>query len=243
MFTLAQTISLDLVTGNINRHCPVQITNSALLTKAQFSPRSVVFYIDVDEQDFDLSQINSNSEYWKKLLISQYEQSSEETQQMLAIIASHDASLSIVCKGTETGNTAECVISPSELTSILEINSDENMESSRLLEGSVIVINNSCPIPLYDGVVLSDISIQGYNLLLNFNVDESIHNMDEYIRHSGGVRRFLIGAMRSNEGLKILATMCLNCDKGVLFHFQGVNSGKFADIAISTEQIKEALER
>lgn len=236
----AQAISLDFVAERLNKNCPVSITREASLTKATFHPHQVEFQIEVEEPDFDLDLMSQNSDYWKTLLLDQYEKSSEETQQLLSVLAEHDIALTVVCVGKNSGKRATCRVNPHELKTI-QGEEDESIQNTRLLENTVMAVNNACPIFVFDGVRISDMSIDGFNVMLSLTIDERVHKIEGMRQRSGTIRNYLMDAVRSHEAMRLFATLCARNGMGIVFQLSGSETGTFADVALSADNLRASL--
>jgi len=240
----AQVISLDFYADNMNRQCPLSITETTKLTKAEFAEGNVVFHIMAKEPDFNIKELNNNADYWQILLKDQYDKSSGNAKQILKLIGDNDANLKIICKGETSGDTAVCLLKNEDLKSIISRYAvNAGTSDKELLEKTIIILNGCSPMAIGNGIKMTSGSIAENNVILDCIIDENVLDMDVFMKESGNIKKFLLSHIPLNEAAQIMAKQCVNNKMNLMFRYQGSKTFKVVYIILNYSELQKSLSK
>lgn len=238
----AQNMPMQYVSEKTNARCPLEITDRAKLTEVQYVDKEIVFTIELKEPDFSMDQLIDNNVYWKTLLADEYAKSGEGTRQMLSFISNSETTLKLLCVGSQTAKTASCTFSPEELKNILNIDETYYQEMFSI-ENLVVFINSVAPFPVFDGVYITSASLSGDNIIVENKIDESMHNMDEVMRDPNQFKAYALSGLSSNEGVRFLATLCVQKKMNLFLRMTGSRSEKVCYTVLTAREMEKSLQR
>lgn len=222
----------------INKDCPVTITmGMGVINSVKLEDNDLTYYVSYDDKLAPfVSKLKSNSKMKEAFITS-----------TLCVNAQNDLLLSKLEQlgyGIKLNITLpslglfEFHISADELKAIRKKNQRNPQEAQHnLLLINTEIGKQSVPIEIDKGVVMTDYSLKGENIIITLELDEDIYSMETLRQNKAFLESNAIDNLLQDALGKNTLKMCKACNIGLIYRYQGNKSKETLEIKIPKEEI------
>lgn len=217
---------LKTMVDDANKDCPLSMGEMGEVSSITLEGENVVFSYSIDEQYVDIDALSENGETIKSSIISALSQSSKE---MFVEMDKENAGLVLNLVGKTSKKTCTLKISPEECKSILKsINDGTSDTPIETLKKQIEATNVQLPMTIEEGLVLYEMTLEGDYAVYNYNVDESMYDINTMEQNKEQTKAEIKAMLTSGSDMALekFVKSCKNANKGIAYKYIGSNSGK-----------------
>lgn len=226
---------------NANRECPksMGIVGDLLSMKFDEKSREVQLYYSLNDDLFSIDVLKDNSKLLHqnmKLIFA-----NDEIKKNLDKLIDAKCSFVITYKGASSGKSVTAKLTLNDLKEIKDNSISIDEINKLLLENHLAIEDSRCPYQIDDGITMLRAYDDGTNIVYVYGMDETIHDL-YFIESSLDENKGNISSMFYDPSIRAFLKIVLTLNKGVIYRYQGIISGKKVDIVFTPEELKELIQ-
>lgn len=232
-----------------NRDCPIPVANGAgqvsaikLETLNNAPGKCLSYYIDYKPCNFSKELFSADPETTKALLFLSLCCTNAQRNMgniLIKELIKRNLNLKVIINNN-SNNGITVVLTPEYLNEITA--SSNTTPSDALYEGLKLLLKmqkKSFPIRADQGIVLTDMTLEGNNIVCYATCDESIYDIEAIGMTSNDIALTLVKEGHTDDEICALLDLCKVSHTGLVYRYFGVQSGKKADVEISSDLIRK----
>lgn len=242
LFAAVAMLSMALVSCGGNDHlkelakkandeCPISMGMMGEISSIEFDGKDIVYFASVDEDWVDLDVMKENKEEAKQGILQYFTAPSKDVDEMLKELEKSDAGIKYVYEGKKSGKKVEIRLTVKEIKDAIA----NPMNPEELLAQDVRVTNDECPMEVDEGMVITEILIEGSDVVYVCQVDETLFDMDDFETNREAAQAALeeyMASLANDPSGKAFLNHCKNAGKDIVYRYQGTTTGKVSDFRI-----------
>ncbi len=209
---------------------PVSIGDYVEISKIELDKksRSIVYYISIDDNLYDVNVLNQNKELARSNSILSIAQQKDFIQNLA------DADLGVVIKyiNPYSRNKATVVLTKDDIKDVLDFAISPQKIAQLTLQSQLELANMNCPIQVNEVTKMEGIVDNGDNIMYYYEVPDYILSaIAESSEHYDSVRNSWINP--TDPSIYNMAQILKQLSKGVIYRYMNESGTEYFDIEIS----------
>lgn len=214
-----------------NENCPISMGLMGEITSIEFDGTDLVYIAMVDEEWVNLDVMADNKEAAKQGMLQFFTTPNKDVEKMLKELEKTDAGVKYVYTGKTSGKKVEIKLSVKEIKEAKE----NPMSPEELIVQDVRVTNEQCPMEVDEGMAVTEIRIEGSDVVYICQVDETLFNIDDFEANreecQAAMEEYMADLAIDPAG-KAFLDHCKSAGKAIVYRYQGATTGKVSDFRI-----------
>lgn len=223
-----------------NKDCPVDLPEFGEISKVDFNDdkNCVEFYFKITNPEISVNELSENAEVAKQLFMLTF-LSADEGMELVDEMIGADAGLALIFTDIKGKNNLRVDFTVDELKSIrkTERSMSDTQLNEAILKEKLDLLNESCPIPMDEGMEITRVYDDGSNIVYDCRIDENLYSIAD-IRSNLSANKEAIKDMFDESGSEEEIDLYREAGKGLVYHFYGNRSGATADIKFSLSELE-----
>lgn len=227
----------------LNDQCPIVLGSSGAITKVEYEEGTVTFTYLVNEKE-TLTDIEKFKMY--KSLLKELSMTSLASSNLASMetISNDDVDLRYKMLGSQSKAIVIIDVTSQELKDFMaNIDGKPHALDYKLLDLQVQLANTNLPQKIEDGMLITQITQEGNNVVYKLSVDEELLGNDVNIldRVKDQLKSDITRSLQSEDDLALtrFEQLLKKLQYGLIYRFCGNHSGHFVDVTFSPEEISE----
>ena len=229
-----------------NSELPLSLSNGMLtITSCTYDQDVVELKYSVDENTVNISMLRRKIDQWRenaRITLSSMMGSNTSFSALVNQMLEAGASFNIVFVGRQSHESAEIALSNSDLLWIK--NNSGNNGPEELLKATISSTNLQLPLRLDEITTLTSVTLNGGEVIINYVIDESNDfSVDDMapgtLTYNYQKQELMKGLNDRNTPDGRLASLCIKCNKYLVFHYNGGTTGQVVGIKFSPSELSQ----
>lgn len=202
---------------------------------------AITYYLDYKKDQFKYDLFKSNPEGTKALFYLAFKMMNGQGgngDMLYDTMTKYNVAMKcVINKGKDT--ELSVVLTPAYLKKMSE--NDDSKPSEALLAGIKIqmeMARTELPLQIDEGITITGIQIQGNNIIYEALCDETMYDIDAIRESSEMVADEMLRSASSDTDMCATLDLCKVSHTGLIYVFRGKQSGKTAQVEISSDIIR-----
>jgi DNA-binding protein YbaB len=229
----------------LNDQCPIVLGSSGAITKVEYEEGTVTFTYLVNEKE-TLTDIEKFKMY--KSLLKELSMTSLASSNLASMetISNDDVDLRYKMLGSQSKAIVIIDVTSQELKDFMaNIDGKPHALDYKLLDLQVQLANTNLPQKIEDGMLITQITQEGNNVVYKLSVDEELLGNDVNIldRVKDQLKSDITRSLQSEDDLALtrFEQLLKKLQYGLIYRFCGNHSGHTVDIYFSPDEISNIL--
>lgn len=230
-----------------DRDCPIPAPGGkGAVTSIKLENDYVTYYLTYDAGFINvLSSIEDDIKVKEGILmcfLCSNAQGSNQGDLVMDLLSRFDYGIRVVVTESATGRF-DFKASVDEINALREkyqLNPHEALFN--LLSLSIEAERTSLPIEIDEGLLLTDYSLEGDNIVVNMQLDENLYSIETLSSNKDMVKESMFEEGLSDPSSKALLDMCKVSHSGLKYIFTGNRSHKSFDVILSSDDIRRTVQ-
>lgn len=228
-----------------NRNCPIPVAlGNGAVTAIHLENGFLTYYLSYDNPFYNL--MNSvDPEKVKEALLMCFlclnGQGGNQGNVLMDKLVEENCGLKVVISSSAKGKF-ECSATVNEIQSLrkrFELDPHEALYS--LLSMSMEVERANLPMQIEEGITMIDYSLDGENIVITAEMDESLYSIDELNKNINAVKNSMIENGVKDADSKALLDLCKISHTGLVYRYVGNHTHKQCDVVICSDEIRRLV--
>lgn len=227
-----------------NRNCPIPVAlGNGAVTAIHLENGFLTYYLSYDNPFYNLMSVDQ--EKVKDALLMCFlclnGQGGNQGNVLMDKLVEENFGLKIVISSSAKGKF-ECSATVNEIQSLrkrFELDPHEALYS--LLSMSMEAERANLPMQIEEGITMTDYSLDGENIVITAEMDESLYSIDELNKNINAVKNSMIENGVNDADSKALFDMCKVSHTGLVYRYVGNHTHKQCNIVISSDEIRRLV--
>lgn len=228
-----------------NRNCPIPVAlGNGAVTAIHLENGFLTYYLAYDNPFYNLMS-GVDQEKVKDALLMCFlclnGQGGNQGNVLMDKLVEENCGLKIVISSSAKGKF-ECSATVNEIQSLrkrFELDPHEALYS--LLSMSMEAERANLPMQIEEGIRMTDYSLDGENIVITAEMDESLYSIDELNKNINAVKNSMIENSVKDAYSKALLDLCKVSHTGLVYRYIGNNTHKQCNIVISSDEIRRLV--
>lgn len=228
-----------------NRNCPIPVAlGNGAVTAIHLENGFLTYYLSYDNPFYNLMS-GVDQEKVKDALLMCFlclnGQGGNQGDVLMDKLVEENFGLKIIISSSAKGKF-ECSATVNEIQSLrkrFELDPHEALYS--LLSMSMEAERANLPMQIEEGIRMTDYSLDGENIVITAEMDESLYSIDELNKNINAVKNSMIGNGVKDADSKALLDLCKVSHTGLVYRYVGNNTHKQCNIVISSDEIRRLV--
>lgn len=235
----SQKTKLEVGIENANKQCPISLGEAGEVTSIRFDGTDVIYDISVDDAFLNLEALSKNPESMKAGIGAMLSNPKGDVKKTLELVIEAGSGIKYIYKGKTSGKEASCYLNTDELKAILDVNLSQTDIDRKQLEEIVNLTNVSLPITVDEATTLVKLSIEGEEVIYDYNIDEKAVKMSVLKENEEQLRLQIKSSWSMDDAsMKMFLEACSKCGKGIGYRYTGDTSGEVLYILFDKSEVK-----
>lgn len=245
--TVEKELEFERMIERANRDCPIPVAmGNGEVTGIKLENGYVTYYLNYDSGFTNiLSKIDDQAKVKEGLLMCFLCLNAQENSQgdlLMDLLVKYGYGLRVVITESAT-NKFDFKINADEIDSLREkYQLDPHKALYNLLAISIEAERASLPMQIDEGMLLTDYSLDGENIVMTILIDENLYPIDAMASNRNLLKENMFEAGLSDPSSKALFDICKVSHSGLKYIFKGKQSHKTFDILLSSAEIRNNVE-
>lgn len=219
-----------------NEACPVNMGMVGTLLSIKFdeNENEVKVYFSIDDDITSIDVIRENEQMFMKTLKLSFSDADQKV--FLKELIEAGVGMSVIYEGASSGKSHKFTFTLDDLKEIYNNPLSEKEINQLYLENEITTTNASLPSVLDEGMELVRMFDDGKNVVYLTLLDEEIYDIDDF-KYSWYEAKQSIRESFGDPILKRFLEKLKSLDKGLVYRYQGKQSGKSCDITFIPEEL------
>lgn len=237
-----QKSKLKLAIEVANKQCPMDMGVSGEISSITFDGADVIYMMLMNESILNMDALKENPDAMKSAVTAMFGNPKGDIKKMLDLVVSTGSGIKFIYKGKASGKEVECYLTTQDLKDILNGGSTAEGSDKKKLEEQVRMTNVSCPIQVDEATTLNKLTIEPDKVLYHYTVDESAVQIPALKENAEQMKANIKNSLNTSDpALRMFLEVCVKCNKGVGYLYQGNDSGETFEIFFGVSEIKALL--
>lgn len=228
-----------------NRDCPIPVAlGNGAVTAIHLENGFLTYYLSYDNPFYNLMS-GVDQEKVKDALLMCFlclnGQGGNQGDVLMDKLVEENFGLKIIISSSAKGKF-ECSATVNEIQSLrkrFELDPHEALYS--LLSMSMEAERANLPMQIEEGIRMTDYSLDGENIVITAEMDESLYSIDELNKNINAVKNSMIENGVKDADSKALLDLCKVSHTGLVYRYVGNNTHKQCNIVISSDEIRRLV--
>jgi hypothetical protein len=228
-----------------NRNCPIPVAlGNGAVTAIHLENEFLTYYLSYDNPFYNLMS-SVDPEKVKDALLMCFlclnGQGGNQGNVLMDKLVEENCGLKVVISSSAKGKF-ECSATVNEIQSLrkrFELDPHEALYS--LLSMSMEAERANLPMQIEEGITMTDYSLDGENIVITAEMDESLYSIDELNKNINAVKNSMIENGVNDADSKALFDMCKVSHTGLVYRYVGNHTHKQCNIVISSDEIRRLV--
>ena len=228
-----------------NRNCPIPIAlGNGAVTDIHLENGFLTYYLSYDNPFYNLMS-SVDSEKVKDALLMCFlclnGQGGNQGNVLMDKLVEENCGLKIVISNSAKGKF-ECSATVNEIQSLrkrFELDPHEALYS--LLTMNMEAERANLPMQIEEGITMTDYSLDGENIVITAEMDESLYSIDELNKNINAVKNSMIENGVNDADSKALFDMCKVSHTGLVYRYVGNQTHKQCNVVICSDEIRRLV--
>jgi hypothetical protein len=224
-----------------NRNCPIPIAlGNGAVTAIHLENGFLTYYLSYDNPFYNLMS-SVDPEKVKDALLMCFlclnGQGGNQGDVLMDKLVEENFGLKIIISSSAKGKF-ECSATVNEIQSLrkrFELDPHEALYS--LLSMSMEAERANLPMQIEEGITMTDYSLDGENIVITAEMDESLYSIDELNKNINAVKNSMIENGVNDADSKALFDMCKVSHTGLVYRYVGNHTQKQCNVVICSDEI------
>lgn len=228
-----------------NRDCPIPVAlGNGAVTAIHLENGFLTYYLSYDNPFYNLMS-SLDSEKVKDALLMCFlclnGQDGNQGNALIDKLVKENCGLKIVISRSAKGKFeySATVDEIQTLRKRFELDPHEALYS--LLSMSMEAERANLPMQIEEGIMMIDYSLEGENIVITAEMDESLYSIDELNKNINAVKSSMIENGVNDADSKALFDMCKVSHTGLVYRYVGNHTHKQCNIVISRDEIRRLV--
>ena len=228
-----------------NQDCPIPVAlGNGAVTSIHLENGYLTYYLSYDNPFYNLvSQVDQ--EKVKEALLMCFlclnGQGDNQGGVLLDKLVEEKCGLKIVISNSAKGKY-ECSATVQDILSMrrrFELDPHEALYS--LLSMSMKAERANLPMQIGEGIVMTDYSLDGENIVITAEMDENLYSIDELNANISAVKNYMIKDGVNDAESKALFDLCKVSHTGLVYRYVGNHSRRQCNVVITSDEIRRLV--
>lgn len=227
----------------LNDQCPIVLGSSGAITKVEYEEGTVIFTYLVNEKETltDIGKFKLHKSLLKELSMTSLASSNLASMEA---ISNEDVNLRYKILGNQSKAIAVIDVTSQELKDFMtNIDGKPHALDHKLLDLQVQLANINLPQKIEDGMLITQITQEGNNVVYKLSVDEEVLGNDVNIlsKVRDEIKPEMTRSLQAEDDVALtrFEQLLKKLQYGLIYRFCGYHSGHTVDITFSPEEISE----
>lgn len=227
----------------LNDQCPIVLGSSGAITKVEYEEGTVIFTYLVNEKETltDIGKFKLHKSLLKELSMTSLASSNLASMEA---ISNEDVNLRYKILGNQSKAIAVIDVTSQELKDFMtNIDGKPHALDHKLLDLQVQLANINLPQKIEDGMLITQITQEGNNVVYKLSVDEEVLGNDVNIlsKVRDEIKPEMTRSLQAEDDVALtrFEQLLKKLQYGLIYRFCGNHSGHTVDITFSPEEISE----
>lgn len=228
-----------------NRNCPIPVAlGNGAVTAIHLENGFLTYYLSYDNPFYNLMS-GVDQEKVKDALLMCFlclnGQGGNQGDVLMDKLAEENFGLKIIISSSAKGKF-ECSATVNEIQSLrkrFELDPHEALYS--LLSMSMEAERANLPMQIEEGITMTDYSLDGENIVITAEMDESLYSIDELNNNINAVKNSMIENGVKDADSKALFDLCKVSHTGLVYRYVGNHTHKQCDVVICSDEIRRLV--
>lgn len=228
-----------------NRNCPIPVAlGNGAVTAIHLENGFLTYYLAYDNPFYNLVS-SVDQEKVKEALLMCFlclnGQGGNQGDVLMDKLVEENFGLKIIISSSAKGKF-ECSATMNEIQSLrkrFELDPHEALYS--LLSMSMEAERANLPMQIEEGIRMTNYSLDGENIVITAEMDESLYSIDELNKNINAVKNSMIENGVKDADSKALLDLCKVSHTGLVYRYVGNNTHKQCNIVISSDEIRRLV--
>lgn len=228
-----------------NRSCPIPVAlGNGAVTAIQLKNGYLTYYLSYDNPFYNLVSVIDHDKAKEALLmccLCLNGQGDNQGRILIDKLVEENCGLKVVINSSAKGKF-ECSATVQDIQLMrrrFELDPHEALYS--LLSMSIEAENTNLPMQIEEGIVMTDYSLDGENIIITAEMDENLYSIDELNANISAVKNSMIENGVNDTDSRFLFDMCKISHTGLVYRYVGNYSHKKCDIVITSDEIRKVV--
>lgn len=237
MMSCAGESKLKKLVEEVNSACPYSLGMVGEMTGAEVTDDGVMFCYEMNEDLVSVEKLSSNVDLMKQSLRTLFANAEGELAEVVKELAAENASLKVRFTGKTSGAVAETSLTADEIREASSVESKDK-DPKEIITESLKVTRSQCPQQVEEGITMTDVDVNGENVVYEYEVDEGIAEMDLIIANKQAVRANVLQNLHADDmSIRMFVDNCKKAGLGLSYRYVGSQSGKTMQIDFSIDEL------
>lgn len=237
--------SFTIQVARANQDCPIPVAlGNGAITSIHLGNGYLTYYLSYDNPFYNLvSQVDQ--EKVKEALLMCFlclnGQGDNQGGVLLDKLVEEKCGLKIVISNSAKGKY-ECSATVQDILSMrrrFELDPHEALYS--LLSMSMKAERANLPMQIGEGIVMTDYSLDGENIVITAEMDENLYSIDELNANISAVKNSMIKDGVNDADSKALFDLCKVSHTGLVYRYVGNHSRRQCNVVITSDEIRRLV--
>ena len=227
-----------------NKDCPIPIfEGKSEVSAIKLEDGCITYYFTYDSSyDNYLSKIKNNSSLKEGFLCSFLCMNAQQNglgDRLMDKLIEENVGLKIIINQSQATNF-ECKMTPDDIKQFREkfkLNPHEAMYN--IMSLNVEAEKEQLPMEIDEGMIMTDYTLDGDNILVTMIVDEDLYEMDAFRENADLIRESMVDEGQNDPEAKALLDLCKVSHTGLVYRIVGSKTKKYVDVQISSDYIRQ----
>lgn len=237
--------SFEAQVARANRDCPIPVAlGNGAVTAIHLENGYLTYYLSYDNPFYNLIS-QEDQEKAKEALMMCFlclnGQGDNQGDVLLDKLVGENCGLKIVISNSAKGKY-ECSATVQDILSMrrrFELDPHEALYS--LLSMSMEAERVNLPMQIEEGIVMTDYSLDGENIVITAEMDENLYSIDELNANISAVKNSMIKDGVNDADCKALFDLCKVSHTGLVYRYVGKHSRRRCDVVITSDEIRRLV--
>lgn len=222
-----------------NKQYPKAINEYMLIESVTYDDdnQCVAISFLVNPDVVDIKQLKTNREIYKVSMLNSM-LANKESEQLYKTISEAGAGIRMVLKANDTSDEVALTIDNDELTELVNNPHDAQETGSQLLTLQVEMEKQRCPYPVDEGMILTDVRIEGDEMIYEAELDEDIYDV-EWMKQNTSMLKANMNDIFNDPIIAQQAQLLSSQNKALTYLYRGNHSGTEYRITFSVEELRK----
>lgn len=232
---------LNTIVKIIDRQCPISLGSSGEIRSCKMTTSNLVMECVMDEEYIDLDALRKNPKLVHSNIESMVRNATGYTDSVYTLLAQFGKGVVLNYTGAQSGKKLSVSLKNGELKEIIKTRSDKR-DPLELLQGIIEITNIQMPMTVDDGLVISDVAIDGAYVVYNCVTDEDLYSIDD-LNDAVTEMKEAISEVFDLTDITILQLLryCAEANKGIAYRYVGNQTGKTCFVPFSAREIRRLI--
>lgn len=230
---------LKLAVEAANSQCPLSMGAAGDIESIGYEDGVVSFIFAINEQVSNIKAMSENPDIMKRTVITNFVNPDNKLKIMHDLIIDANASIRLVYKGKESGDSFEVMLSADELKSTED---ETSFTAEDKLNAEIEATNMQLPMMVDEVTILEKLVVEGNSVVYLYKLDESMISIDDMEGNADAAKENVKSSLvNGGPVVQTFLKKVLDTGRCLKYRYVGSESGEAMEFTFTIDDLQGIL--